>query len=462
MQLLSLPGREQALAGQVSGPDPARTFPGDHGVVIDADLAHLWRRAGFGARPEDLTGSYDAALQAVVAPRGTDPGVAATPAPDLGPEPPRAGKDSTREAKAAYRKELRRQNELLLTWWLDRMVAARQPAEKMTFFWHGHFATSVQKVRSARLMQAQNATLRDLGRGDFTTLARAMVRDPALLVWLDGPSNRRSSPNENFGRELMELFTLGYGHYSDDDVKAASRALTGWRVDRATNSAHRLERAHDDGPKTVLGMTAPYDDQSLVDLLVHRPESARFLVGRLWSRFVSGDRPAAPVQERLVAAYGPELDISRLMRAMLTTEEFRAARGQLAKQPVELVVGALRAFGIRPSTLPAKDRRQVLGVLQSMGQVPFRPPSVGGWPAGRAWLGTSATGARLRLGQWLAGQADLAPIGRSSPASRPDAVAHLLSVESWTPRTRAALADAGSDPKRLLTLAVASPEYAVN
>lgn len=132
----------------------------------DADLTHLWRRAGFGARPDDLAGSYEVAVDTMVRPRGADPGVAASPVPDLGPEPQRAGKDSTPAARAAYRQELRRQNELLLTWWLDRMVAARQPfAEKMTFFWHGHFATSVQKVHSARLMRAQNTTFRDLGRG---------------------------------------------------------------------------------------------------------------------------------------------------------------------------------------------------------------------------------------------------------------------------------------------------------
>jgi len=431
--------------------------------VVDADLAHLWRRAGFGARPAELTGDYASAVDRLLAPGGADAGAAATPPPDLGAEPPRAGKDAGREAKAAYRKELRRQNELLLTWWLDRMVAAQQPfAEKMTLFWHGHFATSVQKVRSARLMQLQNTNLRVLGRGDFRTLARTMVRDPAMLVWLDGPTNRKASPNENLGRELLELFVLGYGHYGDDDVKEAARALTGWRVDRGPGTARFLPHAHDDGPKSILGTTAAYDDQSLVDLLVARPESARFVIGRLWFRFVSASPPTAATQERLVAAYGPGRDITRLMRAMLTTTEFRAARHELTKSPVEFVVGALRAFEIRPAGLSVKDRRLVMGVLESMGQVPFRPPSVGGWPAGRAWLSTSATGARLRLGQWLAGQVDLDPISRSAPAGRPDAVAALLSVESWTPRTRSALVDAAADPKRLLTLAVASPEYAVN
>ncbi|MGI8680687.1 MAG: DUF1800 domain-containing protein [Mycobacteriales bacterium] len=430
--------------------------------MVDAELAHLWRRAGFGARPEELAGSYDAALNSLLTPGRADSGVARTPPPDLGPEPVRAGKDATGEAKAAYRKELRRQNELLLTWWLDRMVAARQPfAEKMTFFWHGHFATSVQKVRSARLMQVQNATLRELGRGGFGSLARAMVRDPAMLVWLDGPTNRKASPNENLGRELMELFTLGHGHYTDEDVKAAARALTGWRVDRRTGTAHVFERAHDEGAKTLLGTTAAYDDQSLVDLLVGRPESAGFVVGRLWGRFVSPDPPSAAVADRLVAAYGPGLDITGLMRAMLGTEEFRKSRGALAKSPVELLVGALRAFDLQPSVLPVTDRRLVIGVLRSMGQVPFRPPSVGGWPAGRAWLGTSAAAARLRLGRWLAEHADLTAVARSSPASRVDALAVGLSVESWTTRTRAVLADAAADPKRLLTLAVASPEYAV-
>ena len=143
-----------------------------------------------------------------------------------------------KQARAAYAKQLRSRSAALTLWWLDRMVRAEQPlVERLTFTWHGHWATSIQKVRSPAMMLRQNETLRSLGRGDFRELARAMVRDPALLVWLDGQKNKKGKPNENLARELMELFTLGVGHYSETDVREAARALTGWRVDRAHATA---------------------------------------------------------------------------------------------------------------------------------------------------------------------------------------------------------------------------------
>lgn len=391
-------------------------------------LAHLWRRTGFGAPPEGQAGSYDDAVAALFAAQPTDPGVQHTPPPDLGPQPPRPTEASARKAYAA---ELRRQNNELLLWWLDRMVAAERAFdEKVTFFWHGHFATSTQKVRSPRFMLQQNATFRALGLGGFRTLARALVRDPALLLWLDGPSNRRRSPNENLGREFMELFTLGHGNYTDEDVKQAARALTGWRVDRAVGGARFVAGAHDDGAKTILGTTAAYDDRTLVDLLVAQPASARFVIGRIWTRFSSVSPPSAATLDQLTAAYGDGLNITALLRALFTSAEFRASGGQLVKQPVEIVVGALRAWGIRPASLDRPDQKALVGILQGMGQVPFRPPSVGGWPAGRAWLGTSAAASRVRLGSFLAAHGNLAAITSVRPADRPAAVGRLLSVEA--------------------------------
>ncbi|PZS25074.1 MAG: DUF1800 domain-containing protein [Pseudonocardiales bacterium] len=427
-----------------------------------AELAHLYRRAGFGARPDELdaavTAGYEATVGQLLHPSGPDAGATATPPPGLGAAAGRPPKGAGKEQKRAYAKARRTQANTLVTWWLDRMVRADEPfGEKLTLLWHDHWATSIQKVKSAGLMLRQNQTLRAHGTGDFRMLARAMVQDPALLLWLDGPKNKRTLPNENLSRELMELFVLGIGHYTEDDVREAARALTGWRVDRVTGAAALRPAGHDDKPKTVLGRTADFDDQSLVDLLVAQPASAAFVATRLWHRLVSPADPSPDVLARLLSAYGPGQDVRALVRAMLLDASFRspAVRHALVKQPIEYVVGTLRALrlGAAPEAIDA---------LHGMGQVPFAPPNVGGWPAGSAWLTASTAQARLRFAEWAAGRADLAAVTAAVPAARIDGVARLLSVDSWTPRTRTALAAASTDPQRLVTLALVAPEYVVS
>jgi uncharacterized protein (DUF1800 family) len=284
-----------------------------------------------------------------------------------------------------------------------------------------------------------------------------MVRDPALLVWLDGQRNKKGKPNENLARELMELFTLGVGHYSETDVREAARALTGWRVDRARGTAAPVPKQHDDGSKTVLGVTGDLDDRGLVDLLTARPDSAAHVATRLWARHGSAVLPTATLY-RLVSAYGPGRDVTALLRAMFLDPAFRADRSSLVASPVEYVVGVHRALGL-PVPRPGKAGRALLATLTALGQVPFRPPSVGGWPGGAAWLSTAATKERLTFAAAAAQQADLAGIRTS--ADRPGAVAHLLGIDAWTPRTLAALKDAAADPVRLTTLALVSPEYLV-
>jgi uncharacterized protein (DUF1800 family) len=437
-------------------------------MTADRDeVAHLLRRTGFGTTRAEVDAAaargYEATVDAALAAQ-EDPGVRATPAPELGARPDRPKDDP--EARKRYAAELRRQSATLTLWWLDRMVAARQPfAERLTFSWHGHWATSLQKVRSPALMLGQNETLRRLGRGDFRGLARAMVRDPALLLWLDGQRNKKGKPNENLARELMELFTLGVGNYSETDVKEAARALTGWRVDRRTGTATAVARQHDDGPKTVLGSsTADLDDQGLVDVLVTRPESARFVATRLWQRFGAPGAPPPATLRRLVGAYGQGRDVTALLRALLTDPAFRgaAARSALVASPVEYAVGAYRALGLRvPRDGAGRPGRALLGSLRSLGQVPFLPPSVGGWPGGMAWLSTAASRSRLTLAGRLAAAADLDAVAGAEQRDRPDAAAALLGVEAWTARTRAALTGAVGDPVRLVTLALVSPEYLV-
>lgn len=427
-----------------------------------AEISHLLRRTGFGATAADVDAGVSRGYEATVATLLAAPADRAVAPPVFGPEPQRPKDDPA--ARKAYAAELKERSGALTLWWLDRMVATRTPlAERLTLTWHGHWATSLQKVRSPRMMLAQNETLRRLGRGDFRELARAMVRDPALLVWLDGQRNRKGKPNENLARELMELFTLGVGNYSERDVQEAARALTGWRVDRAAGTAEPMPRWHDDGAKTVLGVTGALDDRGLVDVLTGRPESARFVVTRLWRRHGAPGDPPADTMDRLLAAYGQRRDVTALLRALLTDPGFRApaARQALVAAPVEYVVGSYRALGLRVPRDDQKAGRALLGALAALGQVPFRPPSVGGWPGGAAWLSTAATRARLSFARAAAGAADLDAVAGAAPADRPDAAARLLGLDGWTARTRAALAAAAADPPRLVTLALVSPEYVV-
>ncbi|GIG85545.1 DUF1800 domain-containing protein [Plantactinospora endophytica] len=433
--------------------------------MVDRDaVVHLLRRATFGPTAAEVDAAERAGLAGtldrLLAPVGADPGAAATPAPDLGADPYAGiGKDSSREQRQQAQKQRAEQARGLVDWWLDRMVAAEhQLTEKLVFFWHGHWATSVRKVRSAQLMLGQLDTFRRYGRGPFEELVRAMVRDPALILWLDGQKNSRTAPNENLARELMELFTLGIGHYTEAHVKAGARALTGWQVDRRTGKARFVRRRHDPAEKTILGRTEAFDADSYARLLAARPESAAFVAARLWARFAGTD---VPPPEPLSGANGGTIEV---LRAVLTAPSFAQTRGGLVKQPVEWAVGAMRQLGIRPGKLPDQQRRELVNRLAGMDQVPLRPPSVGGWPAGPAWLTTSSLQSRMRLAALLANAAPAELTRRLAAAprdDRPAALARLLVVDRWTPRTRAALTPLADDPRRLLVAGLVSPEYTV-
>ncbi|HEU5333908.1 MAG TPA: DUF1800 domain-containing protein [Actinocrinis sp.] len=431
-------------------------------------IGHLLRRTGFGASGAEIDAAaaagFPATLDALLAPVADDPGTAATPPPtDLADPGNGQGTPAAKKAANAQRTQAAYE---LVTWWLTRMTAVRQPwVEKRTFFWHGHFATSVQKVRIAALMLRQNETLRSLGGGDFRTLMRAMFTDPAMMLWLDAAGSTAKAPNENLARESMELFSLGVGNYTEQDVRQAALALTGWRLDRTSGTAMFAAKGHAPGPETILGRTQSFDVDSFTDLLMAQPANPRFIASRMWFRLGSSDPVPADTLNRLVAAYGPDRDLTALARAVFSDAAFTGptARYALVKQPVEYVVGALRALKITPPAGGSAKQSTVLRTaLSGLGQVPFTPPNVGGWPSGRLWLTTAATQSRITFAEWAAATGDLTQVADASPASRIDAVAHLLGIDAFSDRTRAALADAAGAPAELVSLALLSPEYAVN
>lgn len=445
--------RPGASAGTLG--DVTVTSIGDRDAV-----RRLLQRVGLGPRPGELDAAAHAGAQATLdtlIAAGPDAGAAATPVPAL-PAPIQAG--NSQAARAAERQREQAQSRQLVGWWLDRMVAVDQPfPERLTWFWHGHFATSIQKVRSAALMYGQNATQRRLGAGDFRLLAEAMIVDPALLVWLDGAGSRVGKPNENLAREFMELFSLGVGNYTEDDVREAARALTGWKVDVVHDTATFAARLHDPGPETVLGSTASFIATGLVDMLVTRPASPRFLAGRIWTRFVSDTPPDAATLATLVDAYGTGHDITALLRAAVGSAAFRDPASVIVRQPVEWLVGALRALRLPASGMPAGTLE---AGLTALGQIPFLPPNVGGWPAGTPWLTTAAALARMRLATQMVTVADLSPITDVAPGSRVEATAALLGLPTLTTRTAAALAPLAGSPPQLVAAALASPENTVS
>jgi len=433
-------------------------------------IGQLLRRSGFGASGAEidaaLANGYEATVDGLFAPV-SDPGALATPAPtDL--VDVAAGQKTPAQQRAADQQRAEQQYELL-AWWIRRMTAAERPwAEKRTYFWHGHYATSIAKVRSAPMMLAQNQTLRQLGGGDFRTLMRAMFTDPAMMVWLDAEGSTVEAPNENLARESMELFALGVGNYSEDDVRAAALALTGWRLDRSSAAAVFEPRFHAPGPETILGTTAAFDVDSFTALLLAQPADAKFLASRMWFRLGSAAAIPADTLGRLVTAYGPDWDLAALARAVFTDPRFCSGstadtQYALVKQPTEYVVGVLRALKITPPGSGAgKDSALLRSVLTGLGQVPFDPPNVGGWPSGLLWLTTAAAQERITFADWAVAAGDISAVADVPASSRIDAAANLLGVDAFSDRTRSALSDVVSDPEELVGLALMSPEYLVN
>jgi uncharacterized protein (DUF1800 family) len=286
-------------------------------------------------------------------------------------------------------------------WWVYRMYFGPDPlGERLTLMWHNHFATSNAKVNDPGAMRRQNQVFRELGRAPFGKLLHAVVRDPALLFWLDAQTNRKGHPNENLARELMELFTLGIGHYSEADVKEAARALTGWSLTKVADAGfpagvgggqfHEDPARHDDGEKTILGRKGPWKGADLVRLLLEHPATARRLAVRLCELFMGeGAVDAAAVEALAGGLREHDLDVGWAVETVLRSRAFFAEvnLGNRILGPMEFVVGQARAleqFDPPPSTLLLADWAARLG------QDLFYPPNVGGWKGGRDWISTRA------------------------------------------------------------------------
>lgn len=428
-------------------------------------VAHLVRRAAFGAPADDIDAlagqGYEGAVEQLCDFTTADAAAGAIEPPAFETDPAiDPGADADARLTAARQRAAERRQ--LITWWMRRMVAADRPArEWLTFVWHDHFATSMQKVKFAELMHRHYVTLYEGGAGRFDELVGAIARDPAMLIWLDGRRNTADAPNENFARELFELFTLGHGRhgiqsYTETDVAEAARALTGWGINRQTLAGRLLPGRHDSGSKTVLGVSGSLGLDDVVAAATSHPACAPFVVAALWGKFARPAAPDDPVVVDLAGPFADDFDTAALLRRMFLHPEFLAVttRTALLKSPVQFVVGTARALRVELDL-------DVYRSVRRLGQVPFLPPDVDGWPTNEAWISTSSALARLEIALNFAETANdvVAGLNATTVADRPAAAARVLGVDGWSPSTARALADAAGEPAGLLALAIAAPEH---
>jgi uncharacterized protein (DUF1800 family) len=371
-----------------------------------ARVVHLHRRAGFAATwselQRDLRDGPDRCIDRLLSGTARTEGVPADFAAVANKLVERAEKDIGR----------------LKAWWVYRMVAGPDPlGERLALFWHDHFATSAAKVGPTVLRQ--NEIFREFGRAPYAELLKRVVHDPALLLWLDAPENMRGRPNENLARELMELFTIGVGNYTETDVKAAARSLTGWTVEDGRFRDDRVR--HDDGEKTILARSGRWRGDDLIAMLLEHPATSRRLAERI-CRLLLGEA-AVPDEDVAALAAGlreRSLDVGWAVETVLHSRRFFAAESlrRRVSGPPEFVVAAVRAlevFDPFPNTLILAEW------TESLGQDLFYPPSVGGWTGGRAWLTTRGAIGRARFAADLVAGRPLGllePIDAQSRAAR--------------------------------------------
>ncbi|MCL4540953.1 MAG: DUF1800 domain-containing protein [Chloroflexi bacterium] len=372
-----------------------------------AQMGHLLRRAGFGASPQDL---------AIFRPLGNQGAIDRLTNYESIPNPVVDKMEQLFAFNFANLHDLQR-------WWLLRMLFTTRPLEeRMTLFWHELLTSAVAKVRPDSLY-VQNQFFRKHALDTFPTILKGISRDPAMMVWLDLQTNRKGHANENFARELMELFSMGVGNYTEQDVRESARAFTGYALRYSRRPQPGVfdpptfffnVRQHDDGPKTFLGQTGNFIGDDIIDIIVATPASQHYICRRLFSFFAYSD-PDPSVLSRLTRVYtASKYSIKAVVQAILTSPEFFSTKAYRAtiKSPTEYIVSSLRSLGmitegnILPNFMPA------------MGQMLFNPPNVAGWPGGMSWLNSGTWLARLNYANVIAASQVAWPSG-------------FASVEAW-------------------------------
>ncbi|HEY3675892.1 MAG TPA: DUF1800 domain-containing protein [Candidatus Tumulicola sp.] len=407
------------------------------GSLNERSAAHLLRRAGFGGTPDEISRYASMNVNSAVEQLVRYPQNDARPPTDLysaASTLSQYGPRGLRQLGNMQRRNLNKDivsNERgsllsLQVWWLNRMLSSPAPLqEKMALYFHGHFTTAaVRKNVSPSMAYNQNELYRQYALGNLRELTRNVAKDPAMLRYLDNDRNSVGEPNENFARELMELFTLGVDHYSEDDVRNSARAWTGWHFDRFTEQGTYEPSLHDNGSKTFLGQTGNFTGDDIVNIIFSQPQCAKFFATSLLNQFVYNDPEPELVDGLANVIRKNDYNLAPVMSTLLRSRVFYSDRAYraLVKSPVEFVVGVYKTLGV-----PQLDGT-TLPVLRQSGQVLFDPPNVAGWPGGENWINSDTMIARQNFLKRIANSQTLeASSWLKSIPMHPTTVAQTLS-----------------------------------
>ncbi|MFT3992109.1 MAG: DUF1800 domain-containing protein [Luteolibacter sp.] len=384
------------------------------------DAAHLLNRAGFGGDPSEIAAFHALGrTKAVESLLNEDEALEAFPLPAWAGETSAAQElkqraaeqrefrlsiqSLTPEAAAEKRREFQKESQRVdrertmeaRDWWFRRMLVSKVPLrEKMTLFWHDHFATSAQKVREPIYLVWQNETFRRHAFGSFRELTQAMLHDPAMVLYLDVQSSKKGKPNENFARELMELFTLGVGNYAEKDIREVARAMTGYELKRGEGKVFHNPRQWDDGVKTCFGQSGKFNGGQVIDMIFKQDQPAKFMTRKVWEFFVAENPPDTLVEKLAVNFRASDYRMDVLLREIFRSKEFYApevVRNQI-KCPIQYLVALMKQLEITeiPRAVP-------LAAQQQLGQLLFAPPNVAGWDWGKGWINTNTLLARYNF-----------------------------------------------------------------
>lgn len=444
-------------------------------------IAHLYRRFGFGATQAELNAAEKRGLHptidALIDYEKTDERFPISPW----------------ELLFRPNKQVNLDPQTAAAWWTLRMVLTKRPLqEKLTLFWHDHFAVSASKVENAPMMLKYLDTLRAGAAGNFRKLLGDMTKDAAMLRWLDTDTSVKGKPNENYAREVLELFTMGIGNYTEKDVQELARAFTGWGLravfrggrqeelpariaecvlaDRPFVASAYSEDLHDEGPKTILGKTAPFETENVLDHIVSRPATAKYIVTKLWECFAY-PKPEPRIVEKLAKVFmEAKYEVKPVLKAIATTPDFwseECVRKQV-KSPADFTIGILRQLELGETALKsrkpdAKWNTPLEGSALQLAQVAtltmrrlgmrlLYPPDVAGWDWGEAWVSPAMMSDRIRFADTLSGRAGGSAaflrdrVFTRAPKSSAEAVAYLASVfDAEIPPERLAVLVEGFD-----------------
>ena len=384
------------------------------------EAAHLLNRAGFGGSPDTIKafhalgrkGAVESLLSAQDAP-GEFPSpnwankeqalatfseqrdlVRQMRMPTAGLSPQKMEK-SKRELRKEKQMQDRQRGFEAQSWWVNRMLRSKAPLrEKMTLFWHDHFATSLQKVNQPIIMVWQNDLFRRHATGSFKSLTHAVMMDPAMMRYLDTQDSQKGKPNENFAREIMELFTLGEGHYTENDIREAARAFTGYRFNLENGSVEHIKRRWDQTPKTIFGKTGKFNGADAIDLIFDQPQTAKFMASKIWEFFAYENPPPRAVEALADTLRKSNYEMAPLLREIFLSKEFygETAMGTQIKCPIQFIIQLHKELEITDSPRGFTQNAQ-----QQLGQVLFMPPNVAGWDWGKSWINTNTLLARYNL-----------------------------------------------------------------